>query len=364
MLVAAAPKRAPGALVRLASCAAIACAVLLAVACGRAPGEDLFGADDVTGAGGAGGSWGNAASTSSSTSSNASSTTSASTTTTGTTSAGPTTSATTTSTGGPVCGDGVCDAGEPGFCPQDCAGACAHPLCTKGDELDPACDACVATVCQSDAYCCDGSWDAQCVGEADELCGKACCGDGQCNESCSQCPADCGACTCGDGQCDGETCSTCEQDCGACPSGPSCPHSVCSAGVALGPNACPDPCVAQVCQQMVSCCSHDNNPGWPDGCSDLAQDLCGADPCVVAVCQAMPSCCSGSWTQACVDQAKAHCNTPCNCPHSECQDGAALTASCSPCAAAVCQADPYCCQQGWDGTCKSEASSICQITCN
>lgn len=338
-----APMRARG---RLASCAAVASAILLAASCGSAPGEDLFGAGDATGAGGAGGSWGNGTSgpSTSSISSTGSSATSTSTTgtATSTTSAGPTTSATTTSTGGPVCGDGVCDAGEPGFCPQDCAGACAHPLCTKGDKLDPACDACAATVCQSDAYCCEGAWDEQCVGEADQLCGKACCGDGQCNESCSQCPA----------------------DCGACPSEPQCPHSVCAPGAALSPNACSDPCVSQVCQQSPSCCSQGNDPAWSDACSDLAGDLCGADACVVAVCQAMPSCCSGSWTQACVDQAKAHCNTPCNCPHAECQEGAALPASCSPCAAAVCQADPYCCQQAWDGTCKNEASSICQITCN
>jgi hypothetical protein len=235
----------------------------------------------------------------------------------------------------------------------------------SGDKLDAACDGCAATVCQSDAFCCDSAWDATCVHEADQLCNAGCCGDGKCNESCNDCPQDCGACQCGDGKCDGETCSTCPQDCGSCQPTATCPHSVCDPGAALGANACPDACVDHVCQQKPDCCAQEQNPTWNADCSNLALQLCGPDPCVASVCQSMPSCCSVQWTQACVDAAKAKCGTPCTCAHSLCTDNQGpLDAGCSPCAAALCQADPYCCGSNWDGVCVQEVGTICEIDCD
>jgi hypothetical protein len=46
---------------------------------------------------------------------------------------------------------------------------CSHGICKTGAALDPTCDPCVNTVCNSDATCCDstfGLWDSICVGEA------------------------------------------------------------------------------------------------------------------------------------------------------------------------------------------------------
>jgi hypothetical protein len=59
------------------------------------------------------------------------------------------------------------------------APACSHGACTTGDVLSPTCDACAAAVCQHDAYCCTTTWDAICVGEADQFCA------GVCQTSCS-----------------------------------------------------------------------------------------------------------------------------------------------------------------------------------
>ena len=278
-------------------------------------------------------------------------------------------SAAASSSGGLVCGDGVCSPGESAvFCPQDCgpgattssggtgggvggtgggAGvggadggpACDHAPCDTGGPMSGACDPCAAMVCASDAYCCTTAWDAQCVTEAGGKCG-ACCGNGTCNQ--------------------GEDCKSCPAACGACPPVAACAHDACVAGAALAPTKCHDPCVAAVCAQKPACCG---NGSWNASCEVLAAQLCGADPCVTAVCGATPACCTSGWTQACVDAAKTACPTPCNCAHGICDPGGALSAGCSPCAKAVCQADAYCCATAWDGTCKGEVGSVCGIVC-
>ena len=47
------------------------------------------------------------------------------------------------------------------------------------------------------------------------------------------------------------------------------------------------------------------------------------------------------------------------CAHDACATGAKLAKSCSPCAAAVCEADPYCCAATWDEQCAQEALEAC-----
>lgn len=49
-------------------------------------------------------------------------------------------------------------------------GPCLHPLNETGPALDPACSVCVETVCNSDSFCCNSSWDGICVGEAVSFC--------------------------------------------------------------------------------------------------------------------------------------------------------------------------------------------------
>ena len=58
------------------------------------------------------------------------------------------------------------------------------------------------------------------------------------------------------------------------------------------------------------------------------------------------------------------CDTGDSCAHDVCAQGDPLDASCSACAQALCQADPYCCQQGWDDVCVGEVVSYCGKACN
>ena len=53
--------------------------------------------------------------------------------------------------------------------------ACAHSMCVVGQELDPACDPCVATVIAEDAECGDDFWDPFCIEQTYLLCGVPTC---------------------------------------------------------------------------------------------------------------------------------------------------------------------------------------------
>ncbi|MGH7856869.1 MAG: hypothetical protein ACREQY_06015 [Candidatus Binatia bacterium] len=117
-----------------------------------------------------------------------------------------------------TCGDGVCNAGEVGSCP-DC-------LCINADDCDgPPGDACS---CQQG---CEFDVPAPCCPDAAPVCGASGfeCGDGECNrflETCDdpnfeseaaiECLADCGSCAndCADGKCDpAEHAAGCTDDC-------------------------------------------------------------------------------------------------------------------------------------------------------
>jgi hypothetical protein len=105
-------------------------------------------------------------------------------------------------------GGGACNTGQPGICgagTQQCAagglscqqnqaagsescgnglddncngsvdeGCCAHDICVPGAPLVIGCDPCVSTVCGLDSYCCNFSWDLQCVDEVTQYCGIIC----------------------------------------------------------------------------------------------------------------------------------------------------------------------------------------------
>ena len=96
---------------------------------------------------------------------------------------------------GPVCGNGVCEAGENNTCPNDCGGGgaiCGNGICEAGE----------AATCPSD-----------CGGGGDPVCGNGVCEAGET----TSCPADCA----GGGGCGGKECG---QDangnpCGTCPAG-------------------------------------------------------------------------------------------------------------------------------------------------
>jgi hypothetical protein len=63
-------------------------------------------------------------------------------------------------------GDGVACLSEPP--------TCAHDRCEIGEDLDPACDPCVAEICLVDPVCCLFEWDNTCVSEVETVCGQSC----------------------------------------------------------------------------------------------------------------------------------------------------------------------------------------------
>lgn len=90
----------------------------------------------------------------------------------------------------PYCGDGICQADEPGNCPQDC---CGDDICATGENFSN---------CKID--CCGPCGDGRCM-------------KGDCHEddytSSYYCVEDCGP-TCGNSICEGgETPETCGLDC-------------------------------------------------------------------------------------------------------------------------------------------------------
>jgi hypothetical protein len=56
------------------------------------------------------------------------------------------------------------------------------------------------------------------------------------------------------------------------------------------------------------------------------------------------------------------CDGP-TCGHLLCDIGDKLPADCSPCAAAICQMDSYCCEQSFDGQCQATAAMLCGCSC-
>jgi hypothetical protein len=47
---------------------------------------------------------------------------------------------------------------------------CSHDLREAGNSLDPACNLCVAEICAVDDFCCNNSWDANCVNMVSTVC--------------------------------------------------------------------------------------------------------------------------------------------------------------------------------------------------
>ena len=51
------------------------------------------------------------------------------------------------------------------------------------------------------------------------------------------------------------------------------------------------------------------------------------------------------------------------CAHDVCAPGVALSSSCSHCAAQICEVDPGCCGNSWEGRCVSQVRTVCQLRC-
>jgi hypothetical protein len=135
--------------------------------------------------------------------------------------------------------------------------------------------------------------------------------------------------------------------------------------------------VCAPCSNPMQACGQNQGGGQGSGtCNHSTCETGGAlnsscDTCAANVCANDPYCCTTAWDQTCVDEVAQYCgattcsgNGPSNCVHSECSSGDKLNASCSTCATAVCNADPYCCDTQWDSQCVNEVAQYCgQNTC-
>jgi hypothetical protein len=115
--------------------------------------------------------------------------------------------------------DQTCVSEVPDRCAKVCE-TCAHDKCAAGNALDPACSACVDSICMAIPSCCDssaGMWTAQCVMAIPQYCEKVYWCTNQC-QSGLDCPAGkgcpvqtfmCGPCMvgydCASGMCDTTT---------------------------------------------------------------------------------------------------------------------------------------------------------------
>jgi len=114
--------------------------------------------------------------------------------------------------------------------PAEAATSCSHDICEVGSGLNPNCDPCVDTICNSpggDPYCCQTEWDSFCVEKVLDVCH-----DWQCAAACK--------------------------------------HSVCEIGTPLD-STC-NACVTQICFEDPTCCTD----AWDDTCVQQVKKVCGA----------------------------------------------------------------------------------------
>jgi hypothetical protein len=265
----------------------------------------------------------------------------------------------------PVCGDGMCKAGETcETCPADCGpcgstGACCEVHESTGCDK-PMVQGCV---CQQDAYCCQVAWDETCVAEVVDLgcgtCGtcvpdcngKDCGGDG-CGGSCGACPADE---SCQEGQCVGGCTPNCTNKfcgddgcggtCGDCPPGRECKDGDCvpaclpdCTGKQCGSDGCGGTCGS--CPPGFFCedghCNDECTPSCtgkecgPDGCGGSCGQCPGGFFCQQGKCdiQCTPDCNGKQCGDDGCGGSCGSCPPEYSCdPHGHCKQG--CTPSCS-----------------------------------
>jgi hypothetical protein len=124
--------------------------------------------------------------------------------------------------------------------------------------------------------------------------------------------------------------------------------------------------------------------GGGGGGSTCAHPICSTgtsltgtcDTCAAKICNADSYCCNNSWDSVCVGEVASVCGESCTggggggggggstCTHAICSTGVKLKSSCDTCATDICSQDSYCCTTKWDSQCVAEVSSICGESCN
>jgi hypothetical protein len=218
--------------------------------------------------------------------------------------------------------------------------------CFDTENNSPGCnnELCCQEICALiDPFCCDedlGSWDQQCVAQAELYClaPSATCG----NPKTRNCflTSDNGGCN--DTNCCTEICENIDTYC--------CEISwdaIC-ATTALSVQSC---LAINNYQQLGSCLEAHGGKG------------CNVPACAAAVCalpgQLYSDCCEIQWDQNCADKAALLCYDLLVCPTDAPCDEAHLGIGCEDpfCCSYVCEIDPTCCSEGWDDECVSQAQN-------
>lgn len=113
--------------------------------------------------------------------------------------------------------------------PPPGGGSCSHSKCSTGTKLVSGCDPCVTTICAKDSYCCNNTWDTQCVSEVKTYCGQSCASE----------PI-------------------------------VCTHAPCVTGTKL--TASCDACVSKICAADSYCCT----TSWDGTCVQEVGTICGS----------------------------------------------------------------------------------------
>ena len=193
----------------------------------------------------------------------------------------------------------------------------SNDCCEVGNSPGCADAECEAAVCDGDAFCCDTEWDGFCMEDA-------------CNEPLCACPQP--GCRGGHEGDPGDCCTINET--------PGCLTPECEAIVCAGDDYCCDTiwdafCAGDACGEVVcNCpganCANDGEPDPPDG-GGTPGDPPDGDPPVNE-----GDCCTANGTIGCGNAA---------------------------CESAVCSADPYCCEDVWDGACAMLACETATCAC-
>jgi len=288
-------------------------------------------------------------------------------------------------------------------CGVESAGSCFFP------HLNPGCSdgECCSTVCEKDPICCTTIWDGTCAEEALDLCDPPACGDfpaGSCCEangspSCDDkrcCDAVCAVddfccevtwdldcvrlarqeirCGCGANWDCGDPCAG---DCCEANFTPKCDDAACCNAVCDIDSYCCDVEWDVVC--AISALETDGCTGPDDACpapqcgDEDAGDCCFANgtpscndsTCCDQICATDPVCCEESWDAICAATAATECDV---CTGGlECGDAAAgdcLVPNDTPfcddetCCNLVCEVEYFCCVGNWDEYCAALAEVL------
>lgn len=265
--------------------------------------------------------------------------------------------------------------------------------CTQSHQ-NPGCEdpSCCQAVCEVNPFCCEVTWDASCVADANQLCSgnngcpcfgscfdshdSAGCDDESCCNAVCQlfddyccnvqwdavCAAEAARLCCGDDLCG----SACAEECFDVHLSPGCNDAAC--------------CLA-VCSFDPFCC----DVSWDAGCVNFAENRCtvcgspsagncfDSNPnpscsdaeCCALICGLDAFCCEVQWDSVCAEDAQELCNPP-DCTNSAedcCTEHDEPACNDEECCNLVCAEDPFCCSNEWDGACVNIAEELCQATC-